>query len=268
MADRDYVLGTHQEELDRLGLQHRVWRERALDAWQRAGFGPGHTVLDVGCGPGYATADLSKLVGRVVAIDRSSDFLEALRRDRKQPNIETRELDLDRDPLDESGADGAWVRWVFAFLRDPRGLVRRIRASLRTGAALVIHEYFEYSTWRFTENSEIFEHFVATVVRSWRESGGEPNIARELVGWLEQEGFRIESLRPIIEVITPDDFMWQWPKTFVHVGLDRLVELKAMSASQAAAVRQEFARLEAMPHIRMFTPAVLEIIGRSTDTRR
>src|SRR5262245_19554339 len=80
-AERDYVLGTHDEEIERLGVQHRVWRARALDAWQRAGFAPGHTVLDVGCGPGYAALDLAEIVGaqgRVLALDRSRRFLDAL----------------------------------------------------------------------------------------------------------------------------------------------------------------------------------------------
>lgn len=31
MADRDYLLGTHDGELERLGLQHRVWRPAVLD---------------------------------------------------------------------------------------------------------------------------------------------------------------------------------------------------------------------------------------------
>ncbi|HTE44960.1 MAG TPA: methyltransferase domain-containing protein, partial [Gemmatimonadaceae bacterium] len=79
--DRDYVLGTHDEEIARLGLQHSVWRPRALAAWQRAGFNVGQTIVDVGCGPGYATLDLAELVGatgHVVAIDRSRRFLDAL----------------------------------------------------------------------------------------------------------------------------------------------------------------------------------------------
>ena len=29
MAERDYVLGTHDDEIYRLGFQHRVWRPRA-----------------------------------------------------------------------------------------------------------------------------------------------------------------------------------------------------------------------------------------------
>src|SRR3954463_9710581 len=51
-VDADYVLGTHDEEIERLGLQHRVWRPRVLAGWQRAGFTSGMTIADVGCGPG------------------------------------------------------------------------------------------------------------------------------------------------------------------------------------------------------------------------
>jgi hypothetical protein len=45
---------THDEEIARLGMQYRVWRPRALDAWRRGGFTTGQTLLNVGCEPGYA----------------------------------------------------------------------------------------------------------------------------------------------------------------------------------------------------------------------
>ena len=70
--ERDYVLGTHDEEIERLGIQHSVWRPRAVAAWRRAGFKPGDTLIDVGSGPGYATLDLAELTGengRVIAVD-------------------------------------------------------------------------------------------------------------------------------------------------------------------------------------------------------
>src|SRR6476620_8576330 len=93
MTEREYVLGTHDEEIDRLGLQHRVWRPRALDAWRRAGFTVGQTIVDVGSGPGYATIDLAEIVGlsgRVVALDRSRRFLDALRRAARVQGLEAR----------------------------------------------------------------------------------------------------------------------------------------------------------------------------------
>src|SRR5262245_18058264 len=74
MDEQEYVLGTNRDELVRLGLQHQLWARYAADAWERAGFGPGKKLLDVGCGPGYASLDLAALVGtrgHVHAIDIS-----------------------------------------------------------------------------------------------------------------------------------------------------------------------------------------------------
>lgn len=80
--DRDYLLGTHDAEVARLGLQHRVWRPRMLDAFRRAGITTGQRVIDAGAGPGWASFDLAEIVGprgRVVALERSGNFLEVSR---------------------------------------------------------------------------------------------------------------------------------------------------------------------------------------------
>ena len=74
IADQDYVLGTEDAEITRLGIQHRVWRPYVLDAWARAGIEPGMKVVDVGAGPGFVTIDLAEQVGRdgaVLAVERS-----------------------------------------------------------------------------------------------------------------------------------------------------------------------------------------------------
>ena len=265
--DKDYLLGTHDEELTRLALQHRVWRPRALDAWRRAGFTVGQKLIDIGCGPGYASLDLAEIVGpsgRIVAIDRSRRFLdslEAARRARELDNIETHELDLDEAELPRIGADGAWGRWVFAFVRRPRELLARVAGTLRPGATLALHEYFDYSTWRVAPRSAEHEEFVSVVMESWRASGGEPDVGLELPVWLREHGFEVKALRPIVEVITASDFMWQWPKAFIDVGLRRMVDLGRLSPDRARAVTEAFAAIEANPDAIMFTPAVLEIIA-------
>ena len=265
--DKDYVLGTHDEEISRLGLQHRVWRPRALDAWRRAGFTVGQTLLDVGCGPGHASLDLAEIVGpsgRVLAIDRSRRFLDALEAVRLQrglDHITTLEVDLDEGTLPAVEADGAWARWVFAFVKHPRDLLARVGGALKPGGVLVVHEYFDYSTWRLAPRCAEIEEFVSVVMESWRANGGEPDIALNLPLWLEELGFQTESLRPIVDVVSPSNYAWQWPKSFIEVGLRRLVELGHLSADRASAISQAFAAREAAPHTLMITPAVLEIIA-------
>lgn len=264
----DYVLGVNDVEIARLGLQHAVWRPRASDAWRRAGFTRGQHVLDVGCGPGYASLDLAAVVGddgRVTAIDRSERFLAVLAARttaQRIRQVERRQIDLDTGDLPELGADGAWCRWVYAFLRDPRRLLREVCGALRPRGTLVIHEYFDYSTWRLLPRLSEHEEFVQAVMKSWRASGGEPDIALSIVPWLEDDGFDIVELRPIIDVVSPTDFAWQWPHSFMETGVERQVKLGAISEQRGKEIVDAYEKAIAEPHVRMVTPALLEIIAR------
>lgn len=266
-TERDYVLGTHDEEIARLGLQHRAWRPRASDAWKRAGFTAGQTLLDIGCGPGFAAVDLAEIVGtsgRVVAMDRSRRFLDVLdatARSRGLAQLEVREMDLDEQPLPEIGAHGAWSRWVFAFVRHPRRLLEQTKKALRPGGVFVSHEYVDYRTWRLSPRREAFELFVSLVMDSWRENGGEPDIAMDLPRWLEELGFEVLERRPIVEAPKPGDFLWQWPRAFVDTGISRLVAIGRMTEAQARAAHDAFAEVEADPHGFCVLPTVLETIA-------
>ncbi|MFI5372019.1 MAG: methyltransferase domain-containing protein [Candidatus Eisenbacteria bacterium] len=266
-VEKDYVLGTHDEEIERLGLQHQVWQGRATDAWRRAGFATGQTLVDLGCGPGWAALDLGELIGpsgRVLAIDRSRRFLDALERaarDRSMTWIETRDSDLDQEELPAWNADGIWSRWIYAFVREPRRLLRQAANTLRAGGVMVIHEYVDYRSWRLSPRRPEFEAFVNDVMASWRADGGEPDIGLCLPRWLDELGFEIRSLAPIVDVARPADQVWRWPRAFVQVGVGRLVELGRLDTARADAIRMAFEQVEATPGAFMVTPMVIEIIA-------
>jgi SAM-dependent methyltransferase len=266
-VEKDYVLGTGDEELTRLGLQHRAWRSRALAAWRTAEIGPGQTVLDVGSGPGYASLDLAEIVGpsgRVVAIDKSERFLDALdevRRERGLGNITTHRADLDGGEFPSVMADRAWCRWVLSFTNKPRDVLARLGASLRPEGVVVLHEYFDYSTWRTAPRCLGLEEFVSAVMASWRASGGEPDVALSLPRWLEELGFELRCVRPIIDVVQPCHMTWAWLRAFIEVGRQRLVDLGHLSASRAESIWQAFIAAEAAPGTWMVSPGVLEIIA-------
>jgi ubiquinone/menaquinone biosynthesis C-methylase UbiE len=266
-SDQEYVLGTHDEEISRLALQHRIWRPTALDAWQRAGFTVGQTLMDVGCGPGHASVDLAEIVGpsgRVVAVDASRrflDFLQATVRHRGIGNVEAVEANLDQAEPPRTAVDGAWCRWIFSFVNNPRRLLENVRAALRPGGVLVLHEYFHYETWRLTPRSEAIEHFVQVVMKSWRANGGEPDIALDLSVWLGEMQFEIRELRPIVDVVPRTSFKWQWPRSFLLTYPQRLVKLGHLTQEQAEEIVVALEKAEAAPNAYMVTPAVLEIIA-------
>lgn len=266
-TDQEYVLGTHDEEIARLALQHRVWRDQVLDAWQRAGFGPGQTIIDIGCGSGNATMDLAEIVGpsgRVIALDKSRRFLDVVEsraRERGFRNVTTFEVDLDRDPLPDIEADGAWNRWVLSFTTEPRELVEGIAACLKPGAAFVMHEYFDYGTWRSVPPTQEIDEFVAAVIRTWRESGGDPDLGLRLPRWLRELGFDVRDVRPIVETTCPGEPKWEWLAAFIESGRKRLASLGALTTQQSAAVGDKLLQLSSDRDARLITPALFEIIA-------
>ena len=264
--ERDYVLGTHDEEVERLGIQHRSWRPHVLAAWRRAGFTQGQTILDVGCGPGYASLDLAEMVGpdgRVIAVDRSRRFLDVLEAHREQrgfDNIETHEFDLDA-ALPDVRVDAAWIRWVFAFVQHPRALVTRLHKVLKPGGTLVIQEYIDYATWRAAPPRPELQEFVTEVMVSWRGSGGEPDIGLCLPHWLNELGFEVKGLQPIIEVVPRTDPMWLWLRTFMDSGRNRLADLGHITEEQSERFARTFEEIDKTPGMLMVTPAVLIIVA-------
>ncbi|MGH8135846.1 MAG: class I SAM-dependent methyltransferase [Steroidobacteraceae bacterium] len=267
MTEKDYVLGTHDEEIARLGLQHRVWRPTVLECWQKAGIGRGHKVIDIGAGPGFATLDLAEIVGPegvVLAAERSSRFLTTAAKscaDRGYLNVRFRNMDLMNEPLGVTGFDAAWCRWVACFVSSPPVLMQRIGDALRPGGIAAFHEYYNYSTFQFTPPRPALESFAQEVMASWRATGGEPNVGLALPVLLPAAGFRVRHVRHHIFAVTPRDAMWQWPASFIGINLERLLELGRVTAAWVGHVRQEFADTEADDRSMFTTPLVLEVIA-------
>ncbi|MBA4136694.1 MAG: SAM-dependent methyltransferase [Opitutus sp.] len=264
-TDRDYVLGTHDGEINRLGLQHRVWRPTMLAAWQRAGLTTGAHFLDVGAGPGFATLDAAEITGptgRVIAVERSARFVASAReRTREHAQVSVHEVDLMQDEIPAQEIDVAWCRWVASFVASPAQLVQRIAAALRPGGRVVFHEYIDYASWRYLPARPRAAEFVREVMASWRAAGGEPDVADRLPPLLAEHGCRIVHAQPQVFCARPADFTWQWPAAFIEVNLDRLVELKRADAAWAQAVREELRAAESDPTSLVVTPMVLELIA-------
>ncbi|HET9641003.1 MAG TPA: methyltransferase domain-containing protein [Allosphingosinicella sp.] len=266
MSEREYVLGTSDAEVERLGLQHRVWRPYMLDAFRRAGIAPGATVVDVGAGPGFAATDLAEIVGtagRVVALERSRRFLDVIDERARRlglANIEAREQDVAEAGSGQGFADASWCRWVLSFVGDAPRTVAHIAAALKPGGRAIFHEYADYGAWRTLPPDPDVERFRNLVMQSWRDAGGEPDIGLRLPDCLAEEGLEILEMRPLVHVVRKGDFIWEWPAAFMASGARRLAELGYVEADEAERLGTALDRLPAGSW--MTTPLVLEVIAR------
>src|SRR5436190_4631091 len=267
-VDADYVLGTHDEEIARLGLQHRVWRPIATDGWRRAGVTIGSRVVDVGAGPGYAMVDFAEIVGptgEVLAVERSARFLEVAKQacvTRGLTNVRFQHADLMEQPLDARNFDYTWCRWVASFVASPEKLINNIAGALRPGGLAIFHEYSHYETFRFVPRRPAMEAFADEVMKSWRAAGGEPNVALQFPSLFRDAGLEVVEAHPRILTVSPLSYVWQWPASFIEINLVRLRDLGRVTEEWCESVRREFKEAEADPATLFTTPLFLEIIAR------
>ncbi len=264
----DYHLGTSDEELARLGFQHRVWHDVTERLWTLAGFGPGQTLLDLGAGPGFVTLELADRVGRegrVVAVEAAGKFvrfLESRLDEENCENVMVRQADVQSLPLPDESADGAFARWLLCFVEKPAEVCREVARVLRPGGVFVAWDYYNYHAVRIFPERVALQVLFRAYHRSALVNGGSYDIAQELPGMLIDSGFEIEHLEPINKVGRPGSDVWSWVTQFTEGYLPKLVETGLLSEVQAAEVRSAWIQAESEPSTFFFPPPMLGIVAR------
>lgn len=111
---------------------------------------PTLVVGDLGCGTGQLTATIAPHVRRVIAVDGSTDMLEAARqRLAGAGNVDIRQGDLESLPLGAGELDAAMLSLVLHYSPDPARALVEVARVLRPGGRLLVvdmqpHERVEY----------------------------------------------------------------------------------------------------------------------------
>ena len=265
--EKSYVIGTHEAEIDRLGVQHQVWRSSTLDLWREAGLSERMTAIDVGAGPGYASRDLVEIVGpsgRLIAVERSHRFVEHMRAKTigNLPNVEIVEADLLDFAWPVGVADFAWCRWVLTFIPEPLRVLEGVAKALKPGGVLAIQEYYDYGGWHLAPRSQLFEDYVAKIIAKWRATGSEPDVGLELPSLLETAGLQVESVRPVVFSARMTDFTARWPNGFAREYLPIMQSDADISAEEAGEIAALLDRYERDPNALVITPGVLQVLAR------
>lgn len=270
------MLGTDPVELERLGVQHRLWGDAAHALWRRAGIAPGARVLDVGCGPGYASVDLAQLVGaegRVVGLDESEGFIGELNRragvlglghlSGHVGDVQAIGAALagEVDDGGDVGFDAAFARWVLCFVPDPAAVIAGIVERLRPGGRVVLFDYFNYGSMTMAPRDAAFDEVVRAIGAAWRAPGGDPDVMGRMPGILLDAGLEVTHLDVHQRIARPGGAMWAWPTTFFASFLPRIVETGFMSEELHQEMLAMWARASGDASRFMTLPPVWEIVA-------
>lgn len=106
----------------------------------------GHTVLDLGCGPGYFTLGMARMVGesgRVIAVDLQEQMLEMIRRKIGRAGLLSR-IQLHQDTPDNIGlrepVDFALAFWMLHEVRDQDRFMQQLHELLKPGGRFLLVE--------------------------------------------------------------------------------------------------------------------------------
>jgi ubiquinone/menaquinone biosynthesis C-methylase UbiE len=265
---KDYILGTDQDELDRLGFQHRVWSEDAFSLWKRGGVRMGLNVLDLGSGPGFATFDLATIVGAsgsVTAVDISQAYVDYGNHQasvRGVQNVEFLQRSIHDLGLEHEKYDVIYCRWVLSWVDSVDKIIEEISKLLKPGGVFLVQEYAQWGTFRIEPERVEVRTMIEACRESWRVMPSEIDIAPHLPAMFNQFGLKLEFKSTIEKVSSPGEMVWQWPTTFLHIYSHKLIEMGLMTTAERDAFVTCWPEMEATPNAMIITPLMMEFVAR------
>jgi ubiquinone/menaquinone biosynthesis C-methylase UbiE len=267
----DYRFGYSREELERLGDQHELWAEENRLLLSRAGFARGATLVDLGCGPGYTTLDLARVVGprgRVIAVDRDGErsltLLEERAAEAGLSNVETREVDLEEFDLPQRSVDGVYGRWVLMYLPEnaAEALVSRMAKWLRPGGACALAELCNYRHIHIDPPSAHLPAIAEALMKAVAgDRGCNPEIGNALPALLARAGLDVE-LHISTQAIRATTPQWRWPDVLFRRHLPSLVDEGLLSRDVLGAFLVDWEARSRDPGAVFFGSPMMEVVGR------
>ena len=135
---------------------------------------PSLTVGDLGCGTGQVSELIAPHVAKVIAVDGSTDMVQAARKRLKGLHqVEVRRGDMEALPIDDAQLDVAMVALVLHHVPEPaRALAEMHRVLKRGGRVLIVdmlpHDRVEYQQ----QMGHVWLGFSEKTIKKYLEGAG------------------------------------------------------------------------------------------------
>ena len=157
--------------------------------------------------------------------------------------------------------DVIFARWVFLFLPDPAGHVRKLAAALKPGGVLAIQDYCR-ETFLMVPTPPEWRAFVTADEEFFATQGGSASVAGKLPSLYREAGLEVVDITPTVKTGHPGSPVWTWLSTYFLGVMDQLGKLPPFSPAQARRLRQRWIDASAGKTSLMIAPAVFDVVGR------
>lgn len=190
---------------------------------------PGMSLLDVGCGPGTITVDLAERVapGRVAAVDQEQSVVEEAAA--LDTGIEFSVGDVYDLGFADDTFDIVHAHQVLQHVPDPAAALEQMRRVCKPGGIVAVRDA-DYAAMVWYPANPGLDQWLEVYRMVSRDSGGDPDAGRKLLGWGQRAGFT---------EITPSASTWcfatvEQRRWWGGMWADRIVESRIGAAAVEA----------------------------------
>jgi ubiquinone/menaquinone biosynthesis C-methylase UbiE len=267
-----YVFGVNESELERLGYQYRIGSAWTHTLWERAGVSPGKVVVDLGCGPGFATLELAQLVGprgQVIAVDGGRLFCQHLLAQREARGLHQIRLiegdvhDLPALGVEPGSVDVVFARYIFCHTREPARALKSAAAVLKPSGMLLISDLLDFDQIWMVPEREAVRRVITRFTAAWRERGGTPDIMRYLPALLPGCGLQLIDALPVQRGTQPGSQWWQWADSFFRHAIGELQEQSRLTSAELDEFGHAWSELCNNPDALIYTCPTVSLLART-----
>lgn len=159
------------------------------------------TLADIGCGTGSLTFELARFAARVIGVDLSPEMLRRARagaKERSLDNVEFRQGDMLKLPLDAHSVDAAFCVMVLHFLPDPQRAIAGLCRVARPGGSVILVDLVEHTQeWMREQMAHQWLGFERAAVEKWFLAAGAESVDYDLTGSFAGERLARNGNRPV-----------------------------------------------------------------------
>lgn len=270
MAEKEYLLGANDTELQRLQFQHDVWKDITEGFFNRLNLKKGIRILDAGAGPGFVSLDLLERTGKeseITVLEPSELFINYLKSysaNKKITNFKFINDKVENIPLPDNYYDFIFLRWVIAFVADPELFLEKLTSSLAPGGIIAIQDYAYEGISLFPQGGA-FDEIPDAVRKYYNSTGGDPYITTKIPKMFKNLGIELIDFKPNVLAGGPHSGVYEWANKFFSTHIQHMADKGIVTQDKADAMLNDWIEHRNSEDSIFFSPIVVDVAGKKSS---